>query len=197
VLLILLGTPVCASAVIPMALGGGFSAGGYLGDLSHEWKVGPGGILFAQVPIGYRFEGRLSGSMQWSDGNLMPRDPDAEMPDLGARTGDLARTYRRTAIAAAFIYRADARALKDFMVPYVGAGVGRYERMVTFDTTPMAGRRKATGWDNGIQGLLGLRFYRTSGLFFSIEATFHGIDTPREWTAAYDGHFLMGVEMGL
>ena len=197
VLLILLGVPACASAVIPMALGGGLTVGGYLGDLSHEWKVGPGGVLFAQVPIGYRFEARLSGSMQWSDGNLKPRDPGADMPDLGARAGDLARTYRRTAIAAAFIYRADSKALKNFMVPYLGAGVGRYERVVTFDTTPIPGRREATGWENGIQGLVGVRFYRTSGMFFSIEATIHGIDTPREWTAAYDGLFLIGVEIGI
>jgi hypothetical protein len=195
-LLFLLGIPAWASAAIPMALGGGFTVGGYLGDLSHQWKVGPGGTLFAQAPIGRSFEARLGGAMQWSDGDLRAQDPAADLPDFGAHAGDLARSYRRTSITASLIYRIDSSACRDYVAPYVGAGVGRYESRVTFDTTPIAGRREATGWDSGVHGLAGIRFYRTSGVFFSIEAMIHGIDTPREWTAAYDGTFLMGVEIG-
>ena len=196
VLLLTLGIPASVSAVIPMGLGGGLSVGGYFGDLSRDWNAGPGGTLFAQVPIGCCFEGRLSGSMQWSDGTLRMQDPDAEHPDLGAHEGDLSRSYRRTTLAAALIYRFDSKACRGFMVPYAGAGVGRYERAVTYDTTPAVGRHEVVGWDGGVQALAGIRFYRTSGLFFSLEAVVHGIDTPREWTAAYEGFLLAGVELG-
>ncbi len=118
------------------------------------------------------------------------------MPDLGAHAGDLARSYRRTSITASLIYRIDSTAPPELRGSVRRRGRGPLRTAGHFDTTPIAARRAATGWDSGVLGLAGIRFYRTSGVFFSIEATIHGIDTPREWTVAYDGTFLMGVEIG-
>jgi hypothetical protein len=199
VLLILFVLSLCAGASaqagneIPLDVGGGLLTGGYLGELRHDWQVGLGGSLFLQHPMKHDLELRLLGSMQWNDGSLVERIP-ADDPDLGALPGDRPDSFRRTSLEASLLWRVESLALDNYGVPYIGAGLSTYEWVIDYIGTESIHQEK--GWDQGFHALAGLRLYRTSGLFLSVEAKLHGIDTPREWTYAYEGALLLGLLIG-
>jgi hypothetical protein len=181
----------------PIDVGGGLVLGGYFGEASHDWRLGPGGTLFVQLALPSNFEARLLGAMQWSDGTRVARASE-EGADLGGGPGNLPRSLRRTSLVAALLYRLESHPLGDFGVPYFGAGVGTVETRALYDVTveDIAVRRSVSSWNPGVHGLAGVRLYRTSGLFLGFEGQVHGIDTPREWTLAYDAAVLLGVMTG-
>ncbi|MBD3162676.1 MAG: hypothetical protein GF346_09900 [Candidatus Eisenbacteria bacterium] len=185
--------PAGAEAKIALDVGGGLIAGGYFEELRHDWRVGPGGTLFVQLPLQNSLEARLSGSMQWNDGTLREATGDGE-PNLGQRPGDLTDTFRRTSVEAALLWRVEPRAIGQVGVPYVGAGVSTYELAAKYSTPE--GDREWTEWEPGGHFLAGVRFYRTSGLFLSMEGKLHGIDAPDDWIYAYEGAVLIGWMIG-
>jgi hypothetical protein len=183
-------------------VGGGVVAGGYFGELKHDWDLGMGGSLFLQTPLCCSFEGRLRASMLWNDGSgLPPYGHDA--PDLGALPGERVRSSRRATYELSLIRKAERRRGSGFAVPYLGAGLSAYERRVEFQGGSDGGDQADEGsllrthaaWDLGFHGIGGIRFYRTTGIFVGLEGTFHAIDTPKEWTGAYDISLLLGVEL--
>jgi hypothetical protein len=187
------GTSARAENEIPLDVGGGLLTGGYLGELRHDWQVGLGGSLFLQHPMKHDLELRLLGSMQWNDGSLVARD-SADDPDLGALPGDRPDSFRRTSLEASLLWRIEPWALDNYGVPYLGAGLSTYERVTQFHGIDAI--HEETGWDQGFHALAGLRLYRTSGLFVGVEAKLHAIDTPSEWTYAYEGALLLGYLIG-
>jgi hypothetical protein len=138
-------------------------------------------------------EVRLLGSMQWNDGSLVERIP-ADDPDLGAVPGDRPDSFRRTSLEASLLWRVERYALDNYGVPYIGAGLSTYERITRYAGTESL--HQETAWDQGVHALAGLRLYRTSGLFLAAEVKLHGIDTPGEWTIAYEGALLLGFLIG-
>ncbi len=193
-----------AGGAIPVDLGGGIVAGGYFGDLRHDWDAGPGGTVFIQFPCKCDLEGRLTAAMVWNNGSMRERARE-EGPDLGAEPGELADAYRRTTVAASLLWRVERLAIGDVGVPYIGGGFAFHERRVDFARpseleTPGGGPtydiRRDIAWDAGFLGTGGVRFYRTSGVFLALEATVHAIDTPSEWAYAYDAAFLLGYQIG-
>lgn len=196
-ILLLAIVPACAYAAPPMSIGGGPLLGGYLGDLRHDWPVGAGVSAFLEAEIESGIDLRLAGSIQWNDGSLRPWGIDRSSADLGGRVGESPRSFRRSTIAACAIHRLESRAYRDFLVPYAGMGVEYAERSMTFDAPDFAHGRRVIGRDGGLLAIAGLRFYRTSGLFVSLEGRLHGLDTPQEWTAAYDVSMLVGAQLGL
>lgn len=191
-----------ASSGGTLSVGGGILAGGYFGELSHDWNLGMGGSLFLQAPLCCSFEGRLRASMLWNDGSgSIPYGHDA--PDLGALPGERVRSFRRASYEMSLLHRVECRSGNGFAVPYLGAGIGGYERRVQYSRSTIGvveapGStfiRTHTAWDMGFHGIGGIRFYRTTGLFVGFEGTFHAIDTPKEWTGAYDISLLLGVEL--
>jgi hypothetical protein len=195
--LILSTVPACASAALPLSVGGGPLLGGYLGDVRDDWRIGIGASAFVETEIVSDLDARLIGSIQWNDGSLRPRDADGGMAALGGKPGESPRSCRRSSIAACAVYRLESRAYRDFLVPYAGMGVECVEREVVFDAPDLAHEREVTGRDGGLLAIAGLRFYRTSGLFISLEAKLHCLDTPQQWTTAYDASLLVGAQLGL
>jgi len=193
VLLPLTGGSALADTEIPIDVGGGFLTGSYLGELRDDWSVGLGGSLFIQVPMKHDLEARFLTSMQWNDGSLVERYP-ANDPDLGALPGDRPDSFRRTSFELSLLWRVERWALNNYGVPYVGAGLSGYERVITYQGTE--GEHRVNDWDTGVHGLAGMRLYRTSGLFLSTEVKLHAIDTPDNWTYAYEGALLLGVLLG-
>jgi hypothetical protein len=207
VLLVLVFMPVAWAPVyadcdqMKVDVGGGILAGGYFGEPSHDWSIGMGGSLFIQSPVYCHLEGRLRASMLWNDGNRSVSDGNDE-PDLGAEAGDQVKSFRRSSYELSLLWKAEDRPDAEFIVPYLGTGISTYERRVEFLSTGSAEPaneapyvRTESGWDWGFHGIAGLRFYRTSGLFVALEGTCHAIDTPKEWTGAYDISLLLGVEL--
>ncbi len=184
-----------------LGIGGGVLAGGYFGEMKHDWNLGMGGSLFIQTPLCGPFEGRLRASMLWNDGSgRTPYGHDA--PDLGALPRERCRSFRRTTCEMSLLWRAECCVGNEFAIPYLGGGVSTYERRVEFsgaETDRLSGGassiRTHSAWDWGFHGIGGVRFYRTTGLFVGLEGTIHAIDTPREWTGAYDISLLLGVEL--
>ena len=193
VLLLVLTPTLSGASSIPIDVGGGLLVGGYFGELRHDWQAGVGGTLFLQVPWKYDIEGRLSGSMQWNDGSLRAREAHND-PDLGARPAERPRSFRRASYTASVLWRAECCPVGDFGVPLLGAGIGTYERAVTYDGP--SGTRRVSGWDPGVHAIAGVRLYRTSGMFLELEGAVRGIDTPKRWTTAYDATLLLGVQVG-
>lgn len=193
VLLLSAGGSACADTEIPLDVGGGFLTGGYLGELRHDWDVGLGGSLFIQHPMKYDLETRLLTSMTWNDGSLVERFPVND-PDLGAKPGDRPDSFRRATVELSLLWRIERWALDNYGVPYIGTGLSAYERVITYQG--LDGERRVDDWDRGLHALAGLRLYRTSGLFLSTEVKLHGIDTPEEWSYAYEGALLLGVLLG-
>ena len=186
--------PVAAESGIPLDVGGGLIAGGYLEDLRRDWRAGPGGTLFIQLPLPHDLEARLSGSMLWSVGSGRSRTAGGG-PDLGGRPGDLPDAIRRTSVEGALLWRLEPLAIGQVGVPYVGAGLSAYELAATY-SAPGGGERGSARWDPGAHLVAGLRFYRTSGLFVAVETKLHGIDTPGAWSYAYEGGVLIGWMIG-
>ena len=193
VLLPCVGSGAGAETKIPLDVGGGLLMGGYLGELRHDWHVGLGGNLFVQHPMKHDLEVRLLGSMQWNDGSLQERHP-ADDPDLGALPGERPDSFRRASYEASLLWRVEPLALDNYGVPYVGAGLSAYERVLRYQGT--SGPHEVSAWDQGFHALAGLRLYRTSGLLLATEVKMHGIDTPSEWTFAYEGALLVGFLIG-
>lgn len=199
-----LGAALPAAGATPVDVGGGILAGGYFGELRHDWEAGPGATLFVQFPWKCDLEGRLGASMVWNDGSMRERVGLAD-PDLGAEPGEAPEAYRRTSLAASLLWRLEPMALGEVAVPYIGAGFAFHERRVDFARAidsgldshgPAYATRRTIAWDSGPQAIAGVRFYRTSGLFVSLEGTVHAIDTPEEWSFAYDAAFLLGYQIG-
>lgn len=200
----LLGGVLPAAAASPIDVGGGIVAGGYLGELRHDWDAGPGGTIFVQFPWKCDLEGRVGATMVWSEGSMRERVSEDD-PDLGAEPGELPDAYRRTSLAAALLWRVESLAIGEAGVPYIGAGFGFHERRIDFAPPVVRGilddsrdttSRRTIAWDSGPLGIVGVRFYRTSGLFVSLEGTVHAIDTPENWSFAYDAAFLLGFQIG-
>lgn len=185
-----------------IGVGGGVVAGGYFGELKHDWNLGLGGSLFLQTPLCCSFEGRVRASMLWNDGSRRP-PYGQDAPDLGALPGERVRSFRRATYEMSLLRRMDCRNGNGFAVPYLGAGLGAYERKVEFESGPASENpaeesivlRTHSAWDVGFHGIGGIRFYRTTGYFVGLEGTLHAIDTPKEWTGAYDISLLFGVEL--
>jgi opacity protein-like surface antigen len=193
VLMPCVGTSAHAEANLPLDVGGGLLTGGYLGELRHDWRVGLGGSLFLQHPMRYDLELRLLGSMLWNDGSLTERHPAGD-PDLGALPGDRPESFRRASFEGSLLWRIEPWALDNYGVPYLGAGLSTYERVIRYQTE--TGLHEVNAWDQGFHALAGLRLYRTSGLFLATEFKLHGIDTPAQWTFAYEGSLLVGFLIG-
>jgi hypothetical protein len=185
-----------------IGVGGGVIAGGYFGELKHDWNLGMGGSLFMQTPLCCSFEGRLRASMLWNDGSGLPPH-GADAPDLGALAGERAHSFRRATYELSLLHRMECRGGREFAVPYLGAGFSAYERRVEYQSGSGGWDQEAGGislrthsaWDLGFHGIGGIRFYRTTGYFVGLEGTFHAIDTPTEWTGAYDISLLLGLEL--
>lgn len=175
-------------------IGGGFDVGGFFGEMGDSWSPGAGGLLFAQVPWKHNLEGRLLAGMVWNDAS----DDGTSVLAAGRPEGTLDH-YRRTNLEATALWRVESLSIQEFAVPYLGVGIGTYERRVEYRPVSMDGavRPTSSGWDAGFHGLAGMRFYRTSGLFLGLEGGARWIDTPGEWTEAYDVSLLLGIQLGI
>jgi hypothetical protein len=193
-----------ASASVPTGssprfdIGGGMEVGGFFGDTSRDWRPGMGGLVFAQVPWKHNLEARLLAGMVWNDGSNSAVQT-ADVADFGAQAGDRPYSFRRTNLEATLLWRVEPFAIHEYGVPYLGMGIGTYERRPEYRSAPdLTSPRRVTGdWDGGFHGLAGLRFFRTSGLFIGLEGGCRWIDTPGKWTSAYDVSFLLGVQLGI
>jgi hypothetical protein len=159
-----------------------------------NWKPGMGFNLSGSLPVCCNFDLRANWGGCWLDGKMRSiTDPD-RVPRWGGRRGEMTKALRVMPATLDLVYRFEGWSQQRFWVPYVAAGLGRYDLQSTFADSEGMEREQASarfGWL--LRG--GVRLHRTSGLHVSLETAVHFIDTPGKTTPMWEAALGLGALM--